>query len=164
MGEIRNGDVFKFNFDNGTVTKTRNGNVLSCVQMTVEPIPVGDAKEVDFHDAGFAFYSPNDVRARLGIPRAEFADDYGTPIFIAPKRAPLLRTWSAQRLVPRCLADDLATREFFEHGPKPAESIAQMAREVLAEHWPARLAKLDKAPAKPPLAGFDVVHQGRRHL
>jgi hypothetical protein len=110
-------------------------------ELSAERIPVGDAQEVDF-DAGTKFYGP------LGgmKPGRTFRVSEG---------------WEAPRVDPMCAAmsqpapqynhgrlnDALATAEFYEYGPPPVE---------VPERAPER--------AKPPLAGFDVVHEGRWHL
>jgi hypothetical protein len=123
-------------------------------------IPVGDAQEVDF-DAGTKFYGPlggmkpgRTFRASEGweAPRVDpMCAAMSQPrfgMFPPGTKASVIR-WPDLDDAPakRCLADDLATRDFFERGPAPAE---------VPERAPER--------AKPPLAGFDVAHEGRWHL
>jgi hypothetical protein len=115
-------------------------------------IPVGDAQEVD-HDAGLGFYA--DKLRGMSWIKGELVETPAHPMCAAMSQpvdpfyqaVTLLMRGEARAAAKRCLADDLATRDFFERGPKPAE---------VPERAPER--------AKPPLAGFDVVHEGRWHL
>jgi hypothetical protein len=136
------------------------GRHLDAQLMAAAAIPVGDAQEVD-SDAGTKFYGPlggmkpgRTFRASEGweAPRVDpMCAAMSQPrfgMFPPGTKASVIR-WPDLDDAPakRCLADDLATRDFFERGPAPAE---------VPERAPER--------AKPPLAGFDVVHEGRWHL
>jgi hypothetical protein len=123
-------------------------------ELSAERIPVGDAQEVDF-DAGTKFYGPlggmkpgRTFRVAEGWnPVDPMCAAMSQPVDPFYQAVTLLMRGEARAAAKRCLADDLATRDFFKRGPKPAEA---------PERAPER--------AKPPLAGFDVVHEGRWHL
>jgi hypothetical protein len=190
MTQFETGDTLHYDFDARQITHTRDGKVLSCVplhqpsgapytastpaeferELSAESgyvkydnnslaswegtkiIPVGDAHEVG-HDAGWGFYA--DKLRGMSWIKGELVETPAHPMCAAMSQpvdpfyqaVTLLMRGEARAAVKRCLADDLATRDFFERGPKPAE---------VPERAPER--------AKPPLAGFDVVHEGRWHV
>jgi hypothetical protein len=194
MDQFENGDVIEFNWVTGTSYHKRGAKVLSCTPIAengwaqwppastsaeferelsaedlvhrsngaaigerldaqfldsalaswegTQAIPVGDAQEVDFPDAGAGYYCRS---ARDCVFGSDSMRLHAFPLAVDPMCAAMSQPTSL--IAKRNLADDLATRDFFERGPKPAE---------VTERAPER--------AKPPLAGFNIIHEGRWHV